>query len=158
MSKKDNQREADIAYIAGLIDGEGTIRMNAFKEKANWNPKYMPYISFVNTNMEVIELVKEFLNAKTIIRHSPGDKGFKGNKVCYKVQKSGPKSVIKPIETLLPYLRIKKPQAILVLEYCKKYDPTAKEGKYISKKELKFRDSIYKQIKALNCYKSTRND
>lgn len=153
MCKKDNQREAKLAYIAGLIDGEGTIRMSKSREKPNWNFKYMPYISFVNTNIEVINLVGKFLNAPKFV-HTQSKTGFKQNKICYRVQKSGPKSIIKPIKLLLPYLRIKKLQAKLVLKYCEEYDPTAKEGKYVAKKELKFRDFIYKQIKALNCYKA----
>lgn len=152
---KDNQRE-EIAYIAGLIDGEGTIRLGKFVEK-NWNPKYNPALSFVNTNLEVVELVKEFIKAERVYVHDGSKKGFKGNKPCYKAVICGTKKVIEPLEKLLPYLRIKKKQAELVLKYCREYKPRPGRGKkgknYRSEKENIFRESIYQQIKRLNQYK-----
>lgn len=152
MNKEDNQRE-EIAYIAGLIDGEGTIRMQKFIEN-KWNPKYTPSISFVNTNLEVINLVGEFLKAPPFTHAS--NSGFKRNKICYKVQKSGAKATVEPLQKLLPYLRIKKKQAELVLKYCKDYKPKQGcgiKGNYRTEEENLFRESIYQQIKELNQYK-----
>ncbi len=157
MRKEDNQRE-EIAYMAGLIDGEGTIRMSKFKEK-NWNSKYTPTISFVNTNLEVVNLIGKFINAKRVYIHDGSKTGFKGNKPCYKVQKSGTIAVVEPLEKLLPYLRIKKKQAELILKYCKEQKPATKKGiqwrngNYRDEKENIFREGIYQQIKRLNQYK-----
>jgi hypothetical protein len=158
MCKKDNQRE-EIAYIAGLIDGEGTIRMQKYSQKGKtWNPKYTPMIFFTNTDLEAIKLVGRFIRAN-IIEHVGSKNGFNGSKQCYRVCRAGAKSVIKPIETLLPFLRIKKKQAELVLKYCRNYNPIRRDGKkgnYRTDEENNFREGIYLLIKELNQYGKSR--
>lgn len=128
---KDNQREdVKLAYIAGLIDGEGTISLNKQTEKAHpqWNPKYTPYIGFTNTNLEALELVGDFLGSN--VRHHVGSKdGFKGNKECFRVVKNGKNNVRKLLEKLLPYLVIKKKQAELVINYCDNFVASSGVGR-----------------------------
>lgn len=151
MSRKDNQRE-ELAYLAGIIDGEGSIRMQKTIFKSQ-NPKYMPMISVVNTNIEVVEMVSKLLNNSRVFEHN--SKGIIiGHKVCFKTQKTGLKSLLEPLNKLLPFLRIKKRQAELLLEYINGYSPTKQtaggNGKYRDEKENLFRESIYQELKKLN--------
>lgn len=151
MSKEDNQRE-EFAYLAGLIDGEGSIRMQKTSYK-NQNPKYMPMVSVVNTNREVVDKVSRFLGNSRVFE-CKGNGQIKMNKICFKTQKSGLKPLLKQLESLLPFLIIKKKQAELLIKYIKGYNPTKQtaggNGNYRNEKENLFRESIYQELKKLN--------
>ena len=54
------------------------------------------------------------------------------------------------IERILPYLREKKEQAEILLEFCKKSKNTGYCKGGIPKEELEFRESCYQKIVALN--------
>lgn len=160
---KDNQREdVKLAYIAGLIDGEGTISLNKSTEKAHptWNPKYTPYISFTNTNLEALELVGRFFDSNT--RHHVGSQdGFKGHKQCFRVVKSGKENVKKLLEKLLPYLLIKRKQAELLIEYIDSFVESSgigrgvKNGRFtggraILPQESERREKIFQELKRIH--------
>lgn len=165
---KDNQREdTKLAYIAGLIDGEGSIRIQKQKYK-DWNDKYTPQISFTNTNLEAIKLVQKFFQTSSCSMHTPGRKGYKGNKICYRTTKAGKDNVLKLVQKLLPYLVIKKQQAKLVIEYAKTFKSAkglgtrhlngqfVRGGRIRSEKESKRREKIYQEFRQLNSYHPQR--
>jgi len=166
---KDNQREdVEIAYIAGLIDGEGCIRMQKQYDRKDWSPKYTPSINFTNTNRESVELISEFFGGTKIFEHYSGDDGFNGNKVCYRTQISGKNLVMNILKKLIPYLRIKKREAELIVEYVENFIPArgvgrnVKNGKFtggrkILPKEAERREKIYQELKKIHGY-ITRRD
>jgi hypothetical protein len=165
---KDNQREATtLAYIAGLIDGEGSIRMVKSYDKAEWSPKYTPHISFTNTNRESVELVSEFIGNDNIFTHDSGKYGYKGRKICFRVQKSGKEAVANILRKLLPYLLIKKRNAELLIEYAEKFEISAGAGRGVKNgqftggrirtdKENQRREKIYQELKAIQGYRTRR--
>lgn len=150
---KDNQREDIlIAYLAGLIDGEGSIMI--VKHKESWGYKYQICISFVNTNRKVVEMVSKFLGNQTIFEHEPGQYGFKGNYTCYKCKVTGTVKVLEPLKKLLPYLVIKKDLAELAIYFCenrKASKPTkTQKGKHrITPEEAQWRENIYQKYKSI---------
>ena len=117
--KKDNQRE-DVfrAYIAGLIDGEGTIRITKGLDSGRKTYKHLIELTFVNTNKEAVDLIGDFIGGRVYV-HEGSKSGFKGSMDCYKTKIVGMQKPIVIIEKLLPYLRIKKPLADLAIEYFK---------------------------------------
>ena len=149
MPVKDNQREdARTAYIAGLIDGEGSIMIIKMKEK--WGLKYQAVVSIVNTDRRLVEIPAKLLGAKRIYVHDPSTNGFKGRKLCYKCKIQGTRKMIEPLKLLLPYLVCKKEQAKLALRLCEKMTrskPTkTKKGKHrISAGEARWREKIYQK-------------
>lgn len=163
---KDNQREAvEVAYIAGLIDGEGTIRIQKHQQ-GDWNPKYCPTITFTNTNIDSVKLVQDFFRGRREIReHVGGTKAFHSNKVCYRAHRGGRIAVANILMQLLPYLRIKKKQAELILEFDKNFQSAKgigyrdgrRGGKETLPEERARREDIYQQVTSLNRY-GTRND
>ena len=52
--------ETDIAYLAGLIDGEGCFSINYYKN----TDKYVPYISISMTNEDVLKHISKIFNVK----------------------------------------------------------------------------------------------
>jgi len=166
---KDNQREdITLAYIAGIIDGEGSIRIQKSSEK-DWNCKYTPMISLVNTNIEVVELVASFLGGTKIHTHNPSKYGYPNRKICYQTCKAGSTSVAIILKKLLPYLMIKRRQAELLIEYsdnlvsARGIGKRMKNGRYImggrkrTPEENERREKIYQELKSIHNY-ITRND
>ena len=145
--KQDNQRQAVLyAYMAGIFDGEGSVgisKVTRDKKRPNWAPRYSAYVSFVNTDKESVELFRKTFTPtyQPIIEHQPPHTGYKTQ---YRWRTPGNKIVIEILETLLPYLRVKKARARLVIEYCKgkQVDGFKRRGG-VPPKELRRREKYY---------------
>ena len=97
----------DPPYVAGLLDGEGTILIYRVKDY------YQLSVRITNTDLKVLESLKNLFG---------GDIGSKCEKVskrtrpCWTWQIQGPKSAELLIE-LYPYMLVKREQARLALEF-----------------------------------------
>lgn len=93
--------ETELAYLAGIIDGEGTIGLRTQKQKGkNRRISLTPYISIANNRKDLFVWVKEKISNITITEHSK-------NSGHWMVQITGRR--IKPLlEGLLPHLLVKK--------------------------------------------------
>ena len=128
-----NQRQALIySYLAGLLDGEGTIvcsksKLNGEKYK-NWNPVYTNSIAIKMTNRKAIELFNKTFNKKIKICN------YKSRvphyKTIYGCEVSGRHSIDFVLKTLLPYLLVKRLQAEAMIEFHKG------TGEYLKQKKL----------------------
>ena len=106
--------ETDIAYMAGIFDGEGWVGVNCSKPYgAHKSPRYTLQMGVANTYIPVLEMfVDEF--GGYIKKQS------KANKQCYSWRASSHRAKL-VLETLMPYLKIKKEQAIIAIEYIIKH-------------------------------------
>jgi len=105
-------KETEKAYLAGLLDGEGTICVSKHKSSI-----IRPTIAIYNTHFETMEWVAkcfEHENQKRSIDKRRDDRHTKNNYHIY--FRSFPE-IRRIIELLLPYLKIKKEQAELMLEF-----------------------------------------
>ena len=145
---QDNQRQAVLfAYIAGLMDGEGTIRINrvTWSKHPNWNIRYSGAISIGMTDQKAIELFVELFGSKMRIERVPN------RKVIYRWGTSGNIVVPKILKQFLPYLRVKKKQAELVIKYCENCMRKGfQKSDGLPKKELQWREALYNKVKNLN--------
>lgn len=104
--------ELDIAYIAGLFDGEGSINIFRKQNKSGSNSYYLE-ITITNTDFPVLNWLQSVL----------GGRVDKTSNV--KLQSSRPlrrwrascKDAHRILLVLLPYLRVKKIQAELAIEF-----------------------------------------
>lgn len=100
----------ELSYIAGFIDGEGTIGIT----RQTNGKSYCGYIAVVNTYKQVLlDIQDKFGRGSILVANS---KGQYGSKVCWRWEIRG-KYVCEILSLVIPYLRIKKRQAELVLEY-----------------------------------------
>lgn len=112
-------KETEKAYIAGFIDGEGTISVTSSKRNRPTEHIILtPYITIANTNRHVLEVIKKYLGFYDISIHRNYPKSS-NNKICYRIFFTGRKRIIKVLELLIPYLIIKKKNAELVLKFVK---------------------------------------
>jgi hypothetical protein len=106
----------EIAYIAGLVDGEGCITLTAHNRKSGKN-YITPHIQIVNTYKGVIDWLQgklRFACARRIRSNRP-------NRVdIFSIDLKGRRIQIQFLEKVLPYLIIKRKQAEIQLAYLKK--------------------------------------
>lgn len=146
---QDNQREAILlSYLAGIIDGEGTIRIGATKPSTkhpNWNIVYYASIGLGMSDKRVIELFAKKFGAKLRKECVPN------RKIIYRWGTCGNKAVPKILKKLLPYLIVKKKQAELVIKFCEERKTTGfRRNKKLPISELRRRQELYFKIKKLN--------
>lgn len=100
--------ETERAYIAGIVDGEGSITINI--TRCRWSP----LISVINTYEELIDWLVPCFHTNKLPLKSP-----KGNRKRYVINVWKTWDVIAILEQIMPYLIVKKRSAELVLEFCK---------------------------------------
>lgn len=107
--------ETDKAYVAGFLDGEGSISINRRIEK-NGHIGFIPRLSFTNTNKDVLLHIQKLIGFGYLqTRHRPSQTSWA---TCYDLVFMGIRSVRPIIQILSPYLIVKRKQADIVAEYC----------------------------------------
>lgn len=103
------KKEILLAYIAGYIDGEGTI--DTAQNKNRENPSFRVRIG--NTHLETLKLIKEFFGLGNIhkLKPSPG-----ATKDYYQWIASARLDVVFILKKIIPYLIEKKERAKKVLQ------------------------------------------
>jgi hypothetical protein len=144
----------DLNYIAGFIDGEGYIGLKLIRLKPSVN--YSPEVSVYNTNRQIIEWIGSIIGGGITKK-----KSYKANcKQGWKLYIQSQQKSLDVCGLLIPYLRIKKNQAILLKKWCevriekRKNSEIVRDnlGKIVShdrsydEKEYE----IYKKLRALN--------
>lgn len=102
-----------LAYVAGIVDGEGCIGICGIKREHNLLPYTNLRVSVVNTNEWLIEFLKFHFGGSHISR-------LQRPKPSWKPTHEWVICSIKAVEFLkliLPYLQIKKPQAELAINF-----------------------------------------
>ena len=114
----NQQERPDLAWAAGIIDGEGTIGLYKHYYKKLDRTYYDPLIAVVNTDPLVVAGYLVVLRASRIGHYIMRPKRLtKGNRQVYRVHTRGIKRCIKALKILSPYLVAKRKQALLLLEH-----------------------------------------
>lgn len=128
------------AYFAGLFDGEGCISINKTKgtaKKPYARSGFQLRTSVTNTNIDVLYALQEQYGGKVYIREKKDARNY-GNWVTVSNQ------CIKPLSLWLPFLIIKKNQAVVALDF----QSNRKTNK--TDKEWESDLNSYTQIRKLN--------
>lgn len=134
----------DRLYIAGLVDGEGMITVSVKKNNAipgKGGSPIQPLITISNTNKELIDYLKSLLHGSTLKTiHAKGRR-----KDCWTLQIARLLDVKALLEQIVPYLRVKKRQAKLLIEFC---------NVRLNDRWMKYNPRLFqiaKEIRRLNC-------
>lgn len=148
---------AEIAYFAGLIDGEGSIYIGNFSNNKITGAKYFQTnMQITNTCEKMIDwLIDVFGGLKS--KRTPRQHALNSRLQAYVWTVSG-KRLEHLCEIILPYTVSKKRQVEIMLEMRKTYTKTgsgrAEKGKQgiqpNSPEILSKRDSLMKQMKSLH--------
>jgi hypothetical protein len=151
-----NQREAVlVGYLAGIIDGEGSISLKKVKPNAKRktkNPTYEGAITLGMVEKRIIELFVERYGGTYRIERVPN------RQPIYRYAKVGTKGVLPILEELAPYLIEKRERAEVLMEYYKSINTERNRvnGKVVqmTDEELSLREDFYQKMKELNAKKA----
>jgi hypothetical protein len=134
-------KEQDKAYLAGIIDGEGSIMLIKFHK----NEYPSPCVSIASTSIELLD----WINQKTMVGRIKSKKNYKPNmhqnSFTYEVKYN---DAIKFLTYIEPYLIIpqKKLRAKMIIQQYKSVTP--RNGRY-NKELLKHKNDFYENFMAL---------
>lgn len=129
------------AYIAGIIDGEGSIMLLKF----HYNQFPSPCISISSTTIELLQWIKDVTKIGTIKAKKNYNIEKHADSFTYTIKYNDAINLLVQIE---PYLVIKskKKRAKLIIEKYK--DVTPRNGKY-SDDMLKLKENFYQEFMGL---------
>lgn len=129
----------ELAYIAGIIDGEGTITL--MRHHSNQTPS--PEISVANTSFRLLQWLKKTVGAGVIIKK----KIYQSHHTPSYVWTLRSNAALTLMQAALPWLMIKDRRAKLILKDYKRLTP--RNGKY-TKKQLAQKMALAKRVHSLN--------
>jgi len=139
-----------IEYLAGIIDGEGSIMVKKQKQSRNlnWNPTFEVGIRVGMTYKPIIETLYKTFGGSFF------EEKRNKYKTIYRWNVWGNTKVLPILKALKPHLRVKKEQTILAIQLLENrvngYKTRTGRGTWLTKEELQFRNDIHEKVKALN--------
>ena len=107
--------EAEKGYLAGFLDGEGSIVISKGGQFVR------PAICFYNSHLETMDWIADKLGQIRYTRSSDPRRDKRHTKTNYAIMVRTASDIITLLKLLLPYLRIKKNQARLMLRFMDTY-------------------------------------
>jgi len=143
-----------LAYLAGVIDGEGCIGIRKTKAGSSGSFKSTRYSAIMtvgNTSRLMIEQLIAAFGVGCVTYRYP----TKTKRACYLWSTSslGAQHVLRLVR---PYLIVKREQAAVLLEFVDNFDSFKgarhgkKGGQVVSPDELARRERLYQQLRSLN--------
>lgn len=148
------QQALRYAYIAGLIDGEGSFIVGRSKGKAAMkdriNPIYKPQIRIGMISKDAINYIRDNFPGIGYMYEEGVRKDRPSNRPMFRWEVNKREDVIKIIDSLSPYLLVKLENAKLLKEFCLAYTLPKRRGIPIESSELQKREDFYQKMKKLN--------
>lgn len=145
----ENIEDSFWSYLAGIVDGEGTIlvRKKLGRNDKNWC--YQGMLSVAQSNFPFLDYIRNELGGLGAI-YPRGERGSFGSPTSRSTfeWKLYSKQALAVAEKLLPYLRIKKLQAEGLVELERSIGNHS--GKSLSQSDLEYREWIKQRISDLN--------
>ena len=119
-------KKTDIAYVAGIIDGEGNISL---VHQSNTTKSLIAVVTVHNTNEWLIQWLHLAFGGHTYVT----DDGYeeKGWKPIHRWRVTSMQA-LDVLELVYPYLRLKKPQAEIAIRFLKM---RGRKGRWLTDKE-----------------------
>jgi hypothetical protein len=136
--------ELDLAWAAGFIDGEGYVHLQpVHKRRSDGYTNRKPRIEVAQVDPSALLKLKRILGG-SIITMTPRN----GRKQSFRWDLTGVR-VVPALEALLPYLTVKRAQALLLLEYASLMRAKGESPhRGLNEFEMKARDTIQQRMLA----------
>lgn len=147
---------AEMAYLAGIVDGEGSIYIGNFSSNPKTGSKYyQTNIEVTNSDKPLMDWIVQVFGGRISI-YTAAQRPKNARRTYYRWIATGER-VTHLAEILLPYLIAKKKQAEIMTKMRETYKPKTGvqrgvQGIAVLDKEiLDLRQSYFDQIRALHC-------
>jgi hypothetical protein len=139
-------KETQKSYMAGFVDGEGTIYVDYRRTKKNF-PSLHYQLSVFSTNLPILELLHQEWGGN--LRKYAKSRSIK-HKQIYSIY-WGSDKCLPVIKAIYPYLRIKKRHAEIIMELSKlKCERSHGRGRYVPESTRLAREPLANELKVLN--------
>jgi len=138
------------AYLAGIVDGEGTITIFNHQQYKRKTKQYKPCISIANTDENLMIYISKNYSEKYHVLRYEGEK----NKTCYVWMIRSLDNIQNILDRIMPYLIIKKQHAKILYKYIMTRKKVRLYNKNAPYSEIEYK--CYKKIKKLNERKHER--
>jgi hypothetical protein len=148
-SMYDNPTQAAlIPYIAGIIDGEGTIRISKSKIRRSWNFTYNSMMSCGMSDERVPKLLCKILGGSVREERVANLKW----KSIWRWNLTGRVQTYAALKMIQPFLIVKQEQAALMISFCEGFEKAKRYHHLwiINDKQLQWREDMYLQMRKLN--------
>ena len=129
-------KDTDLAYLAGFFDSRGSIFIKSYSTAEGDN--YVLQVNVYEQDRSMLEDIEQSFHAGKINESGQGFELRFGTTEGHRV-----------LKLLLPYLRVKKPQAQLGI----KFQEQKKRERPLSDAQRQWRRQCYEQMRALNAQK-----
>ena len=134
--------EGVIGYIAGIVDGEGSIGANIYSKKRSGGLVLQRRFRIFNKNIDVLEACQMVLGGNI---HQLKQRG-RNSAPCYYLQISDVQGIKRAVQIVLPYLIIKYDVAKLMLELLDSLEEHYRQSHSYTPREME----IVTEMRALN--------
>lgn len=136
------------SYFAGIMDTEGSFTMK--KEKPHSGSisfRYNPVIQLTMVPVACLNYIRENYSSGSfcVPKANCTGKGY-----AYKMNLCGKVKCINFIKNILPYLKHKNAQALLILKFFEDFNPVKHRRAGVPQEILEFREDVYLQMRSLN--------
>ena len=144
----NNKDPAFWSYMAGIMDTDGSFSVKRQKGQSDTkNLRYMPQIQMSMASLDVINHIRKNCVYGTVCV-AKNKSCIRGYHYAWSISKK--QDSLEFVEKILPYLKEKKEQALILLDFCKNSKNTSFCKGGIPEKELEFRESCYQRIVETN--------
>jgi len=140
---KQNVTIADLAWLAGIIDGEGSIFI--MKQSRKDRERSFNYILRISVQSADRIMAKECMLIADDGEAMDAPTKKENHSNTYKWQING-KRAVKVLKEILPYLRVKKDQAISAIEF---QETTKKHWRNMTQDDYIHQEEFYYKLKQL---------
>jgi len=133
-------------YVAGFFDGEGciTTQMQWIQGKYEKYPRVCLQVTIANTDLNILKLIENWFCGKI---HKCSTSGRM--KRCYQWRITGKEAMMRFLNTIRPYVAVKKDQVELALEFCDTLRDENLGCVPLSKKTHAIRKRIHDELRRL---------
>ncbi len=108
------------AYIAGFVDGDGSICITKSGKNKNRPNRLLPAVCIANRNMDVINWIPKQFAGMKIYKDTHFDERSPKYSASHRLFLFGYDSVLNFLSEISPYLIVKRKQAELVIKFIKR--------------------------------------
>ena len=141
-----NHTTTDLAYLAGIIDGEGSVSIHSTLARRKFQV-YVAQVIVVNSHVPLIDWLHSTFGGIVNVK-SVSKKGFIGKRRCYTWTIIG-YNLDRLLPLVSPYMIVKKQQVDSVIEFRGTFG-NALHGRDLPDDVKQLRNSLCLKVKALN--------
>ncbi len=144
-----NDEETFLAYLAGVMDGDGSFSIMRKVDDPNRSPLYFPVIQLANACKELVKMIHQRVGGSYFLRKERvlKDGGARKASHQWKLEKSN--SCLPFLEKIIPYLKIKKERAEFLRDFIIA-NPFKRGSNKLSQDILNARESAYLKMRQFN--------